>query len=347
MRVLHLLQSSRFSGAENVVCQIIKMFENDKAITMAYCSRDGQIRSSLEEKNIEFYPIDDLNVAEVKRVINEYKPNIIHAHDMRASVIAAMAAKTGIKIISHIHNSDFQSRKLSIKSLLYYVFSWKYNKVIWVSNSCYNGYYYHKKLNSKSVIMYNTVNKEDILFKAKKDYDGPNYDVIYIGRLAEPKNPQRLMSIVKILTELYSDVHVAVVGQGNLEEETKDLAKKYNLQDNISFLGFMNNPLPILKHSKILVLTSDREGTPMVALEAMALNKPIVSTPTDGLCDLINIGKTGYLDNKNESFAKHLNELLTDDKKYHLFEKEVEKSFSEFNNENKYYRKLKILYEES
>lgn len=43
MRVLHLLQSSRFSGAENVVCQIIKMFENDKAITMAYCSRDGQI----------------------------------------------------------------------------------------------------------------------------------------------------------------------------------------------------------------------------------------------------------------------------------------------------------------
>ena len=99
MRVLHLLQSSRFSGAGNVVCQIIKMFENDNALTMAYCSRDGQIRSSLEEKNIKFYPINDLNVAEVKRVINEYKPNIIHAHDMRASVIAAIAAKNNFFII--------------------------------------------------------------------------------------------------------------------------------------------------------------------------------------------------------------------------------------------------------
>lgn len=347
MKVLHLLQSSRFSGAENVVCQIIKMFENDEKLEMAYCSRDGQIRSSLEEKNIEFYPIDDLNVTEVKRVINEYKPNIIHAHDMRASVIAAVASKGAIKIISHIHNSDFQSRKLSFKSLLYYIFSRKYKEIIWVSNSCYNGYYFHEKLQSKSVIMYNTVNKDDILSRAKKDYDGPNYDVIYIGRLAEPKNPQRLMSIVKMLTELYPRVSVAVVGQGNLERETKDLANKFNLNDNVSFLGFMSNPLPVLEHSKVLVLTSDREGTPMVALEAMALNKPIVSTPTDGLCDLITIGKTGYLDDNNKSFAKHLNELLTNDKKYHLFEQEVENSFSEFNNENKYYRKLKVLYEES
>ena len=166
MKVLHLLQSSRFSGAENVVCQIIKMFENDEKLEMAYCSRDGQIRSSLEEKNIEFYPIDDLNVTEVKRVINEYKPNIIHAHDMRASVIAAVASKGAIKIISHIHNSDFQSRKLSFKSLLYYIFSRKNKEIIWVSNSCYNGYYFHEKLQSKSVIMYNTVNKDDILSRA-------------------------------------------------------------------------------------------------------------------------------------------------------------------------------------
>ena len=62
---------------------------------------------------------------------------------------------------------------------------------------------------------------------------------------------------------------------------------------------------------------------------------------------MITIGKTGYLDDNNKSFAKHLNELLTNDKKYHLFEQEVENSFSEFNNENKYYRKLKVLYEES
>ena len=346
MKIIHLLQSSQFSGAENVVCQIIKMFENDKDIEMAYCSRDGQIRSSLEEKNIVFFPIVNLNVAEVKRVVNKYKPDIIHAHDMRASVVAAAATK-GIRIISHIHNSDFLSRKLSLKSVLYYLLSRKYENIIWVSNSCYNGYYFHKKMESKSTILYNIVNKKEILLKAESPYDGPQYDIVYIGRLAEPKNPQRLMHIIDYLSKIHPDIRVAVVGQGELEEETKMLSTELNLNSKVSFLGFMSNPLPVLAHSKILVLTSDREGTPMVALEAMALNKPIVSTPTDGLCDLVIIGKTGYLDEDNYMFANHLNELLTCEKEYHAFEQEVEKRFSKFNDEKKYYRKIKELYEKS
>ena len=53
MRIIHLLQSSKFSGAENVVCQIISMMENDD-VEMAYCSCDGQIREALSERNIKF-----------------------------------------------------------------------------------------------------------------------------------------------------------------------------------------------------------------------------------------------------------------------------------------------------
>lgn len=346
IKIMHLLQSDRFSGAENVVCQIIKMFEIDKDIEMAYCSRDGQIRNSLAERNIKFFPIKDLTIIEVKKVVSKYKPDIIHAHDMRASVIAACATRN-IPIISHIHNSDFMSRKLSIKSFLYYMFSWKYRHIIWVSNSCYTGYYFHEKMRNKSTVLYNIVNKKDILMKANTPYKGPHYDVVYIGRLAEPKNPQRLMHIINILCSINPDVQVAVVGQGVLEDETKALSIELKLDNNVSFLGFMSNPLTVLAHSKILVLTSDREGTPMVALEAMALNKPIVSTPTDGLCELVTVGKTGFLDDDNNSFAEHLNQLLESKEKYDSFEYEVEKKFSEFNNEEKYYKKIKELYEKS
>ena len=55
MKILHLLQSNRFSGAENVVCQIIRMFENEPNIEMVYCSRDGQIREALNERNINYF----------------------------------------------------------------------------------------------------------------------------------------------------------------------------------------------------------------------------------------------------------------------------------------------------
>ena len=91
MKILHLLQSGHFSGAENVVCQIIGLMKDELDIQMAYCSRDGQIRETLKEREIEYYPIKELTVAEIKRIIREYKPDIIHAHDMRASFVAARA----------------------------------------------------------------------------------------------------------------------------------------------------------------------------------------------------------------------------------------------------------------
>ena len=73
IKIMHLLQSDRFSGAENVVCQIINMMDNNDIIEMTYCSSDGQIREALNERNIRFLPIRKLTVKEVKRIIKEYK----------------------------------------------------------------------------------------------------------------------------------------------------------------------------------------------------------------------------------------------------------------------------------
>lgn len=44
----------------------------------------------------------------------------------------------------------------------------------------------------------------------------------------------------------------------------------------------------------MMIMTSLWEGTPMCALEALAMGIPIVSTPVDGLCDLIENGKNGF-----------------------------------------------------
>ena len=52
MKVLHLLASNKYSGAENVVCQIIKMFNN--SVEMVYCSVDGPIAQTLKDKGIKW-----------------------------------------------------------------------------------------------------------------------------------------------------------------------------------------------------------------------------------------------------------------------------------------------------
>lgn len=133
MKVLHLLVSNKFSGAENVVCQIM---ENCKDYEMVYCSPIGQIEKELVKRGINYIPLDKKNVKSIKKVIQLYKPDIIHAHDFTASVLASQTGFKG-KLISHIHNNPPFIKKWGLKSILYNSTIDKYDKVVLVSNSIY------------------------------------------------------------------------------------------------------------------------------------------------------------------------------------------------------------------
>ena len=343
MRVLHLLQSSRFSGAENVACQIIELFKDDINVEMAYCSRNGQIGETLREKNITFLPVEKFGIKDVKKIIAQYNPDVVHAHDMRACVIAVLTG-TKAKIISHIHNSDFASRKVSTKSILYYLASRKCSKVIWVSNSCYNAYYFHKGLKNKSLILYNVIDKKYIEKKIKQDQDRYDLDVVYVGRLAEPKNPQRLITVSSILKNMKDDIQIGIVGTGPLEETVLNMIRDNGLNNNVHLYGFMQNPYKVLQSSKIMIMTSDREGTPMIALESMALGVPIVTTPTDGLCDLIEHGINGFLSWDENELAGYCLMLIDNPETREKFSKNISHKFNNINDIANYKRVIESCY---
>ena len=342
LKVLHLLRSNRFSGAENVVFQIIDMFKNDN-IEMAYCSRDGQIRESLKERNINFLPISQLSVREVKRVIRDYEPDVIHAHDPYASFIAAIAGGKH-KIISHMHGNHEDLSRLCFKSLLYLLSTKRFNHIFWVSNSAYDNYYFKEYINSKSSILYNIINRDSLIKKMNEDLNVYNYDVVYIGRLTYPKNPERLIKVLKLAIEINPNITVAIVGTGDLLEQTKKLTVKLGVSNNIAFLGFKSNPLKILHDAKVMLMTSRFEGTPMCALEAMALGVPIVSLPTDGLMELVDNEVTGYLSDDNKVLAQKVVEIISDKKLYDYLSKESIKRFKQLNNLEKYKSDLERVY---
>lgn len=311
MRVLHVLYSNRFSGAENVVCQIIGMFRSHPDVEMIYCSPDGQIREALDERGIRFSPIADLTVAELRRVIRELSPDVIHAHDMRASFVAARACKK-IPLISHIHNNAFDSRAISPKSIAYLLAARKARRIFWVSESAFEGYAFHKKFAKKSEVLRNIIDIDALYAKMSLDTAEYSYDLAYVGRLTYPKHPERLMAVIARAKELKSDLRVAVVGNGDLEEQTHALAKEYGICDNVDFLGFRSNPLKILHSSSAMIMVSRWEGTPMCALEAMALGVPIVSTPVDGLRVLVTPDENGYLSDDDGELAQKVCLIATD-----------------------------------
>lgn len=316
--VLHILSSNIFSGAENVVCQIIKMFQSHSEYRMVYCSLDGPIREKLEQEGIEFVPIAKKSVGEIRRVIAQVKPTLIHAHDMRASFLTSLACGT-IPFVCHIHNNGFDSRKLNLKVFLFDYASKRAKHIFWVSEAAKEGYYYKEKISQKSSVLYNVVDRQEIIRKAKLTESENQYDVIYLGRLSFEKNPLRFIDLLSELVKKVPTIKAAIVGTGLLEEEVRQKIVEYGLDEVIDMLGFQTNPYPILKNSKILVLTSLWEGLPMCALEALSLGIPIVSTPTDGLCELVLEGKTGYLSDENSKLADRIYQLINDENLYREF----------------------------
>ena len=102
------------------------MFKGE--VEMAYCSPNGEIKQTLEGMNIQFFPLEKLNVKNLKKVVAEFKPDIIHAHDLKACMVASRIKE--IKKVAHIHCSHKDMKRLGLRALIAKrVFS-KFDKII-------------------------------------------------------------------------------------------------------------------------------------------------------------------------------------------------------------------------
>ena len=308
-KVLHILSDVFFSGAENMVCQIVDMFRGE--YDMVYASPDGPIRQALEARKVAYRPIAAVTPKEIRRVIAEEKPDIVHAHDMKASFAAALACgKT--PLVSHIHNNGFDSRKVSPKTLAYLLVSDKFRHIFWVSPSAMTGFRFYGAVKDKSTVLRNVIRMDTLRQKAVEAENQTPYDILFLGRMSEPKNPLRLVKVLNLVHDRYPQLQAAIVGKGDMEPQVREAVAASGAQGYIHLLGYQENGYGLLKHAKLMIMTSLWEGTPMCALEAMALGVPIVSTPVDGLCDLVEPEKTGYLEDTDEGLAERCAQIIRD-----------------------------------
>ncbi|MGT2716210.1 glycosyltransferase [Streptococcus respiraculi] len=342
MKVLHLLRSNVFSGAENVVCQIIKFFSKTD-IQMVYTSPKGPIQEALAEKNIDYLSLEKLGITETMKLVQEYSPDVVHAHDVTASIVAALACPKSIRIISHIHVNHANMAKINVKTLLYHSFSKRFDKIIWVSDSCYKEYRFKDKIAQKSIVLANVVDGEDIQ-KRSELVKTENYDIIYVGRLTAQKNPLKLLDVLERVIVKQSDVKIAVIGSGDMKEKVLEVAKEKKLLRHITFYDFILNPLPYLKNAKVMVMTSKFEGLPMVALESLALGTPVVSTPVDGLKEVVENGLNGFLAEDSQALADKIFEIVSDEALRERLSKGAAKNFEKINDIANYRNQLDRIY---
>lgn len=341
--ILHILAMPTYSGAENVVCQIMDMFSEDKEIKMIYCSPDGPIRDVLEEKKLAFEPMKKLSVSELRRVIKKVHPSFLHAHDVRASMVAAVCSGR-IPLISHMHNNWENLRKISVKSVLYMFPAIKASSIIWVSKSAYEQYYFKQWVKKKSVVLSNIINVEKLRNDIVCSEEDKKYDVVYVGRLTYQKNPQRLIAVIEKVVLKVRDLKVGIIGDGDLTEDVNALIKEKKLDKNIELLGYINKPLSIVNNAKVFLMTSRWEGTPMCVLEALAIGIPVVSTPVDGMVELIENGENGYMSDDDERLAHIIIDIMSDDELRKKMSDAAKVKSENYNSITLYKKKLDKIY---
>ncbi|HAK42628.1 MAG TPA: hypothetical protein DCM59_07885 [Clostridium sp.] len=307
-KILHILTSNSYSGAENVVISLINGLKDKFDFT--YVSGDGDIRQILYRNDIEFIPIDKMKISEVRRVIKLYKPDIIHAHDFRASVVCAFA-NVKSPIISHLHNNSPWLKRYSFYSFIYLFASFRFNEILLVSKSIVEEYVFSGFIKDKAKVISNPIHTNGIVEKAKSHGQIDAFDIIFVGRLTAAKNPLRFIEIMNDLIKVFPTAKACIVGNGELEKSCRYKIEQLRLSGHITLTGFLENPYQVMANSKLLCMTSDWEGFGLVAVEAFSLGLPVVASPVGGLVDIIN-NSCEKLCRTNLDYVLELKKLLSD-----------------------------------
>lgn len=300
MRVLHLLKSNKFSGAESVVLTIIGLFPEYE---MIYASLDGPIRQVVEDAGYRFYALESSKISSVKKAIVELKPDIVHAHDFSMSTSAAWAAGK-IPVVSHLHNNPPWLGKIHPKSVMFALALPRIQQVISVSESVQKEYLFGWLMNGKNTVLGNYVDVERVHRMAQEPCDCDNVDLVFLGRLSAPKQPLMFCEIVKRVKEKIPEVTARMIGDGELADEVRNYLNENGLQNTIELVGFQANPYKYLKRGKIMVMPSAWEGFGLAAVEALSLGIPVLCSGVGGLKNIVNEScgaicaeKNQYVDN--------------------------------------------------
>lgn len=142
------------------------------------------------------------------------------------------------------------------------------------------------------------------------------HGLIFAGRLESVKNIDRLITIYsKIPNELRSNIPFYIAGYGTLEEKLKTLVHEMGLDNQVVFLGRIENKDMMKTDSskQILIMASSTEGFPTAIAEAFSVGVPVVSTAVGDIPLVLKDGVNGYLfplDFKDDDFVNAILNIL-------------------------------------
>jgi len=154
---------------------------------------------------------------------------------------------------------------------------------------------------------------ERSLRRSSIDLPDGAFVVGWAGRLTAIKRPHDLVRTLAELTRTGVDAYLVAVGDGPERESVEQLATELGVTERCRFLGYRRDMSRWYGTFDAFLLTSENEGTPVVAIEALACECPVVATRAGGTATVVRHGVSGFLVPVGETaaLAAQLRELAT------------------------------------
>jgi len=153
----------------------------------------------------------------------------------------------------------------------------------------------------KVEVIYNPVVTPDLLARSLEAVDYPwltSKDVpiiLSVGRLKAPKDFATLIRAFARVRQHY-DARLIILGEGEARPALEQLVANLDLNNSVAMPGFVDNPYAWMRRADVFVLSSHREGFPLVLVEAMACSTPVIATDCpSGPREILEDGKWGKL----------------------------------------------------
>lgn len=337
-RVLRIINRFNLGGPTYNAALLTKHLSPDYETLLIGGEAEKSEESSsfiLDELGIEGKIIDemqrDLGFAndrtayrKIKRIIKDYKPDIIHTHASKAGAIgrAAGIAYGKAKMVHTFHGHVFHSYFGTIKTNFYKnierTLALKTDKIIAISNRQKIELWKKHRICSADRIaviplgfeldkFQQDQEEKRKIFRQKFKLKDDEVAIGIIGRLAPIKNHSLFIDAFhQLQQQTRQKVRAFIIGDGEEAEFLKSYTKDLNIifsngQENfdhhtqLHFTSWIKNIDEVNAGLDIIALSSNNEGTPVSLIEAQAAGKPIVSTKVGGISNIVKTNKTAFL----------------------------------------------------
>lgn len=363
IRVLNIQETIRSGGVERRRLSLAKLLDKSKFELKIICThKRGNIGEAIEQEGVEIIEIGNFDSPfhwsqhkKVQKVIDEFKPHIIHGAVFEGVTMAAVNGfikRVPIIILEETSDPKTRSWKANLLMKFFSIFA---DKVVGVSPASVNYLTNIIKVNSKKVLLINNgvalpkMMEENQINTLKKQYQIDNEIIIgSVGRLIDD-NTKKFSDLIKafqIVNIKHPKIKLIIVGEGKERNNYQQLAIDLGIEKDVIFAGYQEEIHQYYHLFSIFSLVSAHESFGLVLAEAMLHKLPVVATRVGGMQYIVDDKKTGFLVSPGniEEITNSLEQLVSNSKlRQELGNKGYDKAMREYT-EELYVKKVEGLY---